>query len=249
MSATALSATGNDRIAMGANLSPFDAIALEIEDLYGEAKNWADGTEIASDDLVGIKDALDALDDSLLKAGQKAEKLRKELVKPFDDGKAAVQEKFHPLIGDTKAGKGKVPKARDALNVLRTDINLKLKAIAEEAAAKAEAARLAEIEAFRIAREQADSSLDAAEHLEQMEASVKQATRAAKSTAKAATTGLGLRTKHVASIENFGEAARAMWGPYRARFEALVLAIAQEQVDAGRRDIPGITVRAEQKAS
>lgn len=49
MTVEALSETGNDRIAMGANMSPFDEVRVEIDDLYEEAKAWHDGTVSARD--------------------------------------------------------------------------------------------------------------------------------------------------------------------------------------------------------
>lgn len=248
--AQALSTTGNDRIAPGANRGPFDLVADEIELLYAEAKNWADGNGIESDDLEAVKEAVDTLDSALLKAGQEVEAIRKELVKPFDEAKAAIQAQAHPLIGDTKAGKGKVVLAREALNKIRTGINQKLadKRAAEAAriAAEAEEQRQREVEASRIAAQ--SGSLEDRERADQEAVAAQQAERVAKSATKAASTGLGLRTTYRAEVTDFALAARHFWQPYHDRFEALVLQIAQEQVRAGEHSIPGITVHEEKKA-
>src|SRR3546814_8195285 len=68
--------------------SPFDDIKAEIEALHEEARGWLDGEPVASQ---GQADALDKLKGMIRDAEKKAENLRKAEVKPFDDGKAAVQ--------------------------------------------------------------------------------------------------------------------------------------------------------------
>lgn len=247
----ALSELGNNRIAMGANHGPFDIVAGEIELLYAEAKNWADGKgaeAIESDDLEAIKEALDTLDNALLKAGQEVEAIRKDLVKPLDDAKAEIQALAHPLIGDTKAGKGKVVLGRAALNKVRTAINVKIAERKAAAAALAEAEKQAEIEAFKAAREADDGSLESAEQLQQFEASVSMAQKVAKAADKAASIGLGLRTTYRAEVTDFAAAARHYWGPDRDQFEALVLNLAQRDVRAGKHTIPGVTVHKDMKA-
>src|SRR5690606_2127176 len=129
---------------------------------------------------------------------QEADELRKAEVKPFDDGKAEVQARFHPLIGDTRAGKGKVPLARAALAPIRTRYKAKKQA---EAAAIAEAARQA-AEAERAAAQEAmrasSGNLEAREQAEQRVAAAEAAERIAKKATKAATSGTGLRTRWVA---------------------------------------------------
>lgn len=57
------------------NITPFDEIVLEIEDLFAEAENWADGTSIENQAQC---DALDVLDKSLLDAGKRLDALRVE---------------------------------------------------------------------------------------------------------------------------------------------------------------------------
>lgn len=248
--ATALSEVGNDRIKPGANRGPFDLVAEEIELLYAETKNWADGNGIESDDLDAVKDALDTLDNALLKAGQEVEAIRKELVKPLDEAKAAIQAQTHPLIGDTKAGKGKVVLAREALNKIRTGINQKIAdrkaAEAARKEAEAEEQRQREVEASRLAAQ--SGSLEDRERADQEAAAAQQAERIAKSVGKAAQTGLGLRTVPRAEITDFAKAARFYWEPEHARFEALVLEFAQRDARAGKRNIPGVTIHLDKKA-
>lgn len=106
----------------GPKVNPeFEAISVRISDLYDEAKNFADGEPIATPEMA---EAITTLFDGLHAAGNEAEALRKSEVKPFDDGKAEVQLRFHPLIGDTKAGRGKVVLGKAALQSLLTAFRL-----------------------------------------------------------------------------------------------------------------------------
>lgn len=245
MSATALSVTGNDRIKPGGNMSPFDLIAGEIESLYDEAKNWADGTDIENDEQDA---ALDTLDKALLKAGQEADELRKAEVKPFDDGKAEVQARFHPLIGDTRAGKGKVPLARAALAPIRTRYKAKKQA---EAAAIAEAARQA-AEAERAAAQEAmrasSGNLEAREQAEQQVAAAEAAERIAKKATKAATTGTGLRTKWVAVMVDQRAAIGSMFKARPQSFVDLAQQLADTAVRGNVRQIDGFEIKEEKVA-
>jgi DNA polymerase III alpha subunit (gram-positive type) len=248
MTAAALSETGNERIAMGANRGPFDIVAGEIELLYAEAKNWADGKGIESDDLEAIKDALDTLDKALLKAGQEVEAIRKELVKPLDEAKDEIQALAHPLIGDTKAGKGKVVLARAALNKIRTEINQKIAANKAAAAALAEAERQAELEALRTARAEADGSLEAEEQISQLESSVAMAGKVAKTAEKAAQTGNGLRTVRTLKITDTRALAGWLWKHRREDAEAAHAEVAQRIFRNNGPAMDGTEIETTQKA-
>jgi chromosome segregation ATPase len=245
MAVTALSATGNDRIKPGGNMSPFDLIAGEIESLYDEAKNWADGTDIENDDQDA---ALDTLDKALLKAGQEADALRSAEKEPLDEQIKAIQTKFHPLIGDTKAGKGKVPLARAALAPIRTRYKAKK---AAEAAAIAEAARKA-AEAERAAAQEAmrasSGNLEAREQAEQQVAAAEAAEKIAKKATKAATVGTGLRTKWVAEMVDQRTAVATMWKRDPQAFVDLAQTLAQQAAHSGVRQIEGFNIT-EQKVA
>lgn len=237
MNAAELSTTGNDRIHPGANMSPFDAITLKIEELYEEAKNWADGEAISSQE---IADAVTTIYDALHDAGKEAEALRVEEVKPLDEAKAAIQAKFHPLIGDTKAGKGKVVLGKAALNALLTDWRAEVKRQKDAAALKA---RLEAEEEARKAQEAIRASsgdLEARERAEEQLALAKEAERYASKLEKKADVGNRLRTVWVPEIEDVAEAIRFYWKAKPERFAALVLEMAAEDFRAGRRSIPGI---------
>lgn len=239
MAATALSATGNDRIHPGANMSPFDLIVGEIEAFYAEAANWAsDGFEIENQ---AQSDALDELDKALLAADKQREAIRVEEKRPLDDQVKAIQDRHNPI-------KDMVARARAALAPIRTNYKMKLAKAAADAAAKIEADKMAEIEALRAARAQTDGSLEAAEQIEQLETSVKMATKAAKIAVKAATVGTGLRTKWVAVMTDQRAAVAAMWKRNPQAFLDLAQELADAAARSGTRQIEGFTI-SEQKVA
>lgn len=98
----------------GHNQSPFDLIRQEIEDLYEEAKNWADGEPIASQEM---HDAIERLRESLHDAGKRADALRVEEKRPLDEKIKTIQDAYNPLI---QPKRGKVDLAKSALDALLT---------------------------------------------------------------------------------------------------------------------------------
>lgn len=98
--------------------SAYETIKQEIEDLFGEAKNFADGEAIDSQVLA---DAVTELHDKLHEAGKRADEVRKDEAKPHDDAKAEIQTRYNKLIGNTKtSGKGKVVLGKEVLQGLLT---------------------------------------------------------------------------------------------------------------------------------
>jgi len=219
--------------------SPFDEIRQEIEDLFDEAKNFCDGEPI---DSPALADAITALHDRIHAAGQRADTLRTEEKKPLDDQIAAIQSRYHPLIGNTKAGKGKVVLGKEACQSLLTPWRARVAAekAAEAAvvAAKAEAARQAAQEAIRAS----SGNLAAREEAEELLAGAKKLEKAANRAEKAATTGTGLRTVYDVTLVDEEAAMDWLW----ARAKAEVLAVAQrnaeEVVRGGARAVPGFKV-------
>jgi hypothetical protein len=225
------------------NLPPEQAIFQQIDDLYEEARNFADGEPIASE---AMHDAITKLYDGLHALGKQADELRVEKKKPLDDAVAAVQSLFNPYI---QPKKGKVDLGKSALGDL----------LAAYRAAKAEAAK---VEADRIAAEAAEAkrkadeairassgNLAAREEAEEQLAEAKKLEKTANRTWKSATTGTGLRTVWVAVLEDEEAAMEWCW----ARAKAEVLAVAQQNADAavraGARAVPGFRVVEEKVAS
>lgn len=224
----------------------FEEISARISDLYDEAKNWADGEPISSPEMA---EAITTLFDGLQAAGKEAEALRVTEVKPLDEAKNAIQARFHPLIGDTKAGRGKVPMARTALQQLLTAWRVEQQRVA---AAIAEKARKEAAEELRLAQEAMQASsgnLEAREQAEQQADAAKAAEKFARKAEKAATTGTGLRTMWVATLTDEGVALDWAYTRAPARFRELVIAMAGEVVRSGVREIPGFVVSEEKKAA
>ncbi|EYR81827.1 hypothetical protein SHLA_4c001180 [Shinella sp. DD12] len=226
--------------------TPFDLLKQEIEDLYSTAKDFCDGEPIDSEAMATV---ITELHDRIHECGKRAEALRVDEKKPLDDQIAEIQTKFHPLIGNTKSGKGKVILAKDACQTLLTPWRQKV--AAEKAAAAAKAAAEAEA-ARRTAQEAMQASagnLAEREAAEELLADANRLEKGARRADKAATTGLGLRTVWVAVLENEEVAMDWLW----ARAKDEVLAVAQRNADeavrAGLRKVPGFRVVEEKVAA
>ena len=224
------------------NITPFDEIIIEIDDLYSEAANWADGSPIESQEQC---DAIDDLDKKLLDASKRLDALRVEEKRPLDDQVQAIQDRYNPYI---QPKKGRVDIARSCLNPVRAAwkaAQLKLK---EEAAAKARAEAEAEKRKAEEAIRASAGNLAAREAAEEQLATAKEAEKFATRQERRATTGTGLRTYYTASVTDVNAAIKHYWADRRGDFEALVLRLAQADVDRGLHAIPGITVTENKKA-
>lgn len=239
----ALSTTGNNRIAMGANLPPEVVIFGEIDAFYDEAKNYAsDGFVIENQEQA---DQIDELDKALLKAGQEADALRIEEKRPLDEAVQAIQDKFNPYI---QKGKGKVDMARAVLKQLLTTYRVEQQRIAEEKARKAREEAEAERRAAEEAMRASSGDLEAREQAEQQLEAAKQAERFAKKADKAATTGTGLRTKWVAVMTDPRAAVASMWKQNPQAFVDLAQSLAETAVRTGTRQIEGFEIKEEKVA-
>lgn len=227
----------------GPALAPYEAIRQEIEDLYSEAKNWADGGPIASQEQ---HDEIERLYDLLHDAGKRADEARKEEAKPYDEAKAEIQERYNTLIGNTKAGKGKVVMGKEALNALmlpwRRHIQEEKERIA--AAAKLEADRLAE--EARKAHEASAGNLEATEAAELLIKEAAAVGRFAKQATKGPT---GLRSVWRAELVDEGAALDWAYGRSPEEFRALCQSQADAVVRAGMRMVPGFRVWEDKRAA
>ena len=216
--------------------TPFAAIVAEIDDLYGEAKNWADGEPISSPE---VAEQVTALYNGLHAAGKKADELRVDEKKPHDDAADAVQAKFKPYV-DPKSGK--VALGKSALGDLLTAWRTK---VAEE---KAAAAAKAREDADKVAAEAqaairaSSGNLEAREQAEKLLDESKRAGKIAARADKAATTGLGLRTVWAARVEDPGAALDWAYEKHPQAFIDLVQSLADTAVLHGTRSIPGFVI-------
>lgn len=227
--------------------TPYENIKTEIDDLYAEARNFADGEPITSEEMAtAVTELLDLLHD----AGKRADAIRIEEKAPYDNSIKAIQDKYNLLIGNTKTtGKGKVVLGKEVLQALLTPWRN------EQARIKEEAARLAREEADRKAAEAQAAIRASAGNLEEREKAedllrdAKATDRDAKRADKAATTGTGLRTIwHVVIVD---EATALDWAYGRApeQFKALCQKMAEEVVRTGVRSVPGFAVSSERVAA
>ncbi|MBO9194354.1 hypothetical protein J5277_09575 [Rhizobium sp. 16-449-1b] len=224
-------------------LTPFETIKQEIEDLFDTAKDFADGEPINSQEM---HDTIESIRDQIHDAGKRADALRVEEKKPLDDQVKAIQDKFNPLI---QPKRGKVDLAKSTLDTLlapwRKKVADEKAAEAARKAAEAAAATLAAQEAIRAS----SGNLQAREDAEAMLADAAALTKTAKRADKAATTGLGLRTVWRAELVDEEAAMDWLWA--RAKEEVLAVAQrnAEEQVRAGARSIPGFRIFDEKVAA
>ena len=232
--------------------SPFEAIKTHIDDLYAEAKAYLDGEPISTQGQADDVARLRGMIDEAAKAADAARKLENE---PFDTGKAEVQARYAPLISDTKGVKGKTVLALEACRKALTPWLLKLDA-EREAAAKA-----ARVEADRLADEartkaQTATSIDEAEQAEAMFADAKAASHEAASIGSDRARVHGgdyraviLKDNWTARIIDPTAALRWAWTDHRADLEAYALQLAQADVRAGKRTLPGFEITNERKAA
>ncbi|GGA45920.1 hypothetical protein [Pelagibacterium lentulum] len=243
MSATALSDSGNDRIKPGGNMTPFDAVVLEIEELYEQIAG------ITAIENEAQHEAATKLYDDLHEAGKKADELRKEEVKPLDEAKKAAQKRFHPLIGDTKTeGKGKVPLGKEVLGQVLTPYRDKV--AAEKRARAEQAAREAKEERAKAvaAMQESSGDLEAREEAERQLELAKEAEAFAKRQHKRANTGNGLRTYWIAEMVDQRKAVATMWKQNPQAFLDLAQELADKAARSGVRELDGFKITETKKA-
>jgi hypothetical protein len=232
------------------NATPFDLIADHLEDLIAEARNFADGEPVSSQ---GQADAVSALIENLRIAAKDADAERVRENEPHDKAKAAVQAKYAPLIADPKnKSPGKVWKAIDALKACLQPYLAKLDAEKREAERVArEAADKAAKDAADAMRAAAANDLQAREQAEALIADAEAAAKLAKAAAgdKAHATGgsraMGLRSVWKAELKDAQIAAGFFWKRDPSVFNAFLQKLADEDVRAGKRSIPGFDVTEE----
>ena len=226
--------------------TPFDLARNAVEDLYGEAKNWWDGTAIADQRQA---DTVSLLLDQLRKAHKDADSARKVEAKPFDDGKAEVQGRYNPLL---KRADTAMDGCKAVLGVwlrkLDTDKRARERLAREEAdrqrreaEAAIRAAQPDDLEAREAAEAQAESACRA-------EAEARRAERD-RAQAKGGARAVGLRSYFEPVLTDVNEAVKHYWRTNPEAFDAFVLQLAKADVMAGKRTIPGFAVREERRAA
>jgi hypothetical protein len=235
---------------IGHNRSPFELSKETIEDLYDEAKNWLDGEPIASQEQA---DEIQKLLRMIQAAEKEADERRKEEARPHDEAKAAIQERYNPLIGKTKTVIGKTILAAEACKKALAPWLMKIE---EENRRKAEEARREAEEKQRLAMEamrQRDGiDLEASARAEALVREAKEAEAAARAAgnAKASAKGEGravtLRDKYTPEITDYTAFARHVWTAHRSDMESFLNVQVAKIVASGvHNGIPGVTVHHE----
>lgn len=229
----------------------FDEVKQTIENLYDEAKNWLDGEAITTQ---GQADDLDKLKKMIRDAEKKAEALRKEENKPFDDGKKAVQARYNPLI---QKDKGMTQRAISAVNKALAPwlerLDREKRAAEAKARLEAEEAHRKAAEAMRLS-DAAD--LAAREEAEKLVEEAKQADIAARKAAKEKAHAKGgdgrattLRTHYTPEISDYTAFARWAWKNRREQMQAFLDDLAKQLVrEQPERAVDGMKVNVERRA-
>ncbi|TDH35700.1 hypothetical protein E2A64_10190 [Pseudohoeflea suaedae] len=224
---------------IGHNQPPADeAVFTEITDLFDEAKNWADGEPIDSDEM---HDAITKLKDGLHEAGKRAEELRVAEKAPIIKAGKDVDAKFKPYSTKVEQGKKALSDLLAAWRKKKAD------ELAAEAKRKADLAA-AEMEAAQAAIRETSGNLTARVDAEEQLSYAKDLEKNAKRAGKAATTGLGLRTIWHADITDAAAALDWAFEQDAAAFTDMATEMAQRAVRGGKRDIPGFRIWDEQVA-
>ena len=224
-------------------LTAFDALKANIDDLFDEAKLWMDGEPVTTQEQA---DNLNTLESRIRDAAKAAEAERKREAKPFDDGKKAVQERYNPLV---QKGKGKTDQAIECIKAALKPYLIEKERLQREAAAKArEEAEQKQREAMEAMQKRDAANLEQSLAAEKLVEEAKQAeanaNRAEKQKAHAKGEGRATSLRKVwrAQMTDKREAAKWVMHDHPEDFLAFVQTKADQTVRAGTRSIPGFNI-------
>lgn len=227
-------------------MTAFEAVKINITDLYEEARQWLDGTAVETQEQA---DAINTLKATIKDAIKAAEEQRVKEGAPHKAAIDEIQARYNELIGSNKSITGLAIKAEQACNAALEPYLKALLAKQQEAA--------------RIAREEAAAALAAAQEAvlqreatnlasrDEAEAKIKAAKDAedaakkaegAKAHAKGAGRATGLRTVYRAEMADFKAAAAWTWKERSDELREWVQEQADKAVRDGVRSIPGFNV-------
>ena len=220
--------------------TPFERVAGPVMDLYNEAVHWLDGEPISNPEQA---EAVTRLTGQLREATKAAEAQRKEAAKPFDEGKAAVQRQYNPVLERANLA---IEACRKTLTPWVQKLEAEKRAVADKARAEAVAKAAAAAEAMRTASE---TDLAAREAAEALLKDAKKATVAANKAGRdrGSVAAEGVRRvvvvdKWVARLTDPPVALVHFWDKNRAECEAFLLDLAQASATRGARTIPGVEI-------
>lgn len=230
-------------------MTAFDAVKANIDDLYDEAVLWLDGDPITTQDQA---DALNTLMTKIKDAAKAAEDQRVAEKKPLDEAIDEIQGRYNPLISGFFSKSKTSGKATLAMDAAKKALKPYLDELDRR---QQEAARIAREEAERKQREAMEAmrardsaNLAQREEAERLVQEAKAAEAAAhraenaKAHAKGEGRATGLRTVHRAVMVNHKEAAAWVWVDHNEELMVFIQDLADKAVRAGSRKIPGFTV-------
>lgn len=251
---TALLADANPRIFEGANNppepTPWEAVKVNLDDLLLEARNWADGKVAETQPQA---DEISRLMEDIQRGLDAADTARLDEKKPYDDKINEIQARYNVYVAPLK---NKIPgKGPLAISALKASLAPYLKKLEDEKRAAADAARKAAEDAANAAAEamrKADASnLEAREAAEELVEAARLAGTAAKRAENDKAHALGgSRAKGLRSVWTAHMTDRkAALFHYLVQQPDAVVALLQKLADAdvfaGKRTIPGFDVKEE----
>lgn len=244
----------NPRAVVGGNNPPeemtaFEAVKINADDLCDEALLWFEGNPATTQEQA---DAINTLLDRIKKAADAVENRRVTEKKPHDDAIDEIQGRYNPIISgfySKSKMSGRLTLAREAGKAALKPFLDELDRKQQEAArlAREEATRKQE-EAMAAIRARDASNLQQREEAERLVREAKKAEEAArqaehaKAHAKGEGRATGLRTIHRAVMVNRKEAAAWVWLDHNDELTAFIQDLADKEVKAGKRKLPGFDV-------
>lgn len=224
--------------------SPFEGFEVHISDLFAEATNFLDGGGVQTE---GEAQAIAKLLDLARTASKDADKARAAEKKPHDDAAKAVQARWKPLLDRCDLITATCKKAMAPWLLKQEEVQRAAAAAARaeadaRAAAAAEAVRAADVTDL-AAREDAETLLKDARRAE---ADANRAEKARPQTAGGirATT---LRSYFTPVMTNPKDALTHYMAHRPDDLKAFLLGLAQAEVQAGFRSIPGFEITEERR--
>jgi hypothetical protein len=230
-------------------LTAFEAVKINIDDLYDEAVLWLDGEPITTQEQA---DALNTLMSRIKDAAKAADDQRVEEKKPHDDAIDEIQGRYNPLISGFFSKNKTSGKATLAMDAAKKTLKPYLDELDRK---QQEAARIAREEADRKQREAMEAmrardsaNLAQREEAERLVQEAKAADTAAhkaenaKAHAKGEGRATGLRTVPRAVMVSRKEAAAWVWVDHNEELMTFIQELADKEVRSGKRQIPGFDV-------
>lgn len=231
---------------IGHNNPPaFDTFSIALEDAHTEAANFLDGKPIETQ---GQADAIGVILSTVKKLRKDADAARANEKRPHDEAGKAIQAKWRPLL-----------ERADAIQAAaQAPLTAYLSKIEAE---QREAARLARIEADRLAREALEAQRSASGDLAAIEAAQalqKAAGQADKAAARAdrakahvagADRAVGLRASWIHRITDRRELLNWIVKSDPEGMTAMLDDYARKAVAGGTRFLPGVAIEQERKVA